>query len=353
MGSNAQVPLRWGFIGCGKIANDFVNVLGGMPSSSTNLSACAARSLESAERFANTHGIKHAYGSYEELCADPEVDVVYIGTIHLVHFEHITLALNHGKHVLVEKPMTMNAKQTASVIALAEAKNLFLLEGVWTRFFPSIKFVRELLADGRIGDVHHIHACLGMGNISSETVAKFSSSSGDGVLLSTGIYPLSFVTMAFGTNPKKITGAGKLSEGGADIYGSANLEFDGNRFGTVDFTWLADIGNSVTITGSKGRIHLPSPAHCAKEVVVTEFLENGAKQEKTTTFPFPEPVPSIATPFNYPGSEGFLYEAEAVTKAIRSGQRQCAEYPLEESLGMAKIMDEIRKSIGVVYAADA
>ncbi|KAG7399138.1 hypothetical protein PHYBOEH_009598 [Phytophthora boehmeriae] len=352
MGLNAQTPLRWGFLGCGKIANDFVNALKGMPNDSINLSACAARSLESAENFANTHGIKQAYGSYEELCADPEVDVVYIATIHLVHFEHISLALNHGKHVLVEKPMTMNAKQTASVIALAESKNLFLLEGVWTRFFPSIKFVRELLTDGRIGDVRHIHADIGMGNVSRETVAKLSSSVGDGALLSSGIYPLAFVTMALGSNPKKITASGKLSEGGADMYGSAILEFDGNRVGTVDFTWLADLGNSVTITGSKGSIYLPSPAHCAEEVIVTEFLEDGTKHVKTTTFPLPEPAPGIPTPFNYPGSQGFLYEAEAVTKAIQSGQQCCEEYSLKDSLAMAKIMDEIRKSIGVVYAAD-
>ncbi|RLN79383.1 hypothetical protein BBJ28_00019835 [Nothophytophthora sp. Chile5] len=325
-------------------------------------------------------GFARAYGSYEALCADPEVDVVYVGTIHLVHFEHITLALSHGKHVLAEKPLTMNAKQTASVIALAKAKSLFLMEGaqpqhyvhvdhqstgceadaglilcilgVWTRFFPSIKYVRQLLADKRIGDVQHVHGHFGGAYLTPETETKFRSSSGDGGLIGIGIYPLSFVTMVFGSKPEKITAMGKLSAGGADVYGSATLEFSDQRFGTINYTCLAEMGNVVTISGSKGRIHLPSPAHTAVEVAVTEFLDDGTQEKKTTAFPWPSPSPNAATAFNYPGSEAFIYEAEAVTKAIRSGQVECEEYSLEESLAIAEIMDEIRQAVGVTYEAD-
>ncbi|RLN92864.1 hypothetical protein BBJ28_00024290 [Nothophytophthora sp. Chile5] len=297
-------------------------------------------------------GFARAYGSYEALCADPEVDVVYVGTIHLVHFEHITLALNHGKHVLAEKPLTMNAKQTASVIALAKAKSLFLMEGVWTRFFPSIKYVRQLLAEKRIGDVQHVHGHFGGAYLTAETQTKFRSSSGDGGLIGIGIYPLSFVTMVFGLKPEKITAVGKLSAGGADVYGSATLEFSDQRFGTINYTCLAEMGNVVTITGRKGRIHLPSPAHTAVEVTVTEFLDDGTQEKETTAFPWPTPSPNAATAFNYPGSEAFIYEAEAVTKAIRNGQVECEEYSLEESLAIAEIMDEIRQALGVTYEAD-
>ncbi|ETK72961.1 hypothetical protein L915_20043 [Phytophthora nicotianae] len=353
MGADSQVPLRWGFIGCGKIANDFVNALKGMAGETARLSACAARSLETAQQFAKTHGFAHAYGSYEELCEDRDVDVVYIATIHLVHFEQITLALNHGKHVLVEKPMTMNAKQTASVVELAKTKKLFLMEGVWTRCFPFLKFVRQLLSEGNIGDIHHVHGDIGIPYVNSKNEANFRSSSGDGALLGIGIYPLSFVTMVFGTEPLKITTTGKTSSGGADIYGSATLEYSGNRIGTINFTALATLGNSVTITGSKGRICIPAPAHCATEVTVTQFLEDGTQQTKTMQFPWPTPSTNIATPFNYPGSEALVYEAETVTKAIGSGQLQCEEYPPEESLAIAKFMDEIRGAIGVVYAADS
>ncbi|KAG6615374.1 putative trans-1,2-dihydrobenzene-1,2-diol dehydrogenase [Phytophthora cinnamomi] len=145
MGADSQTPLRWGFFGCGNIANDFVNAMKGMESEAILLSACAGRSIDTAEKFAATHGIARAYGSYEELRADPEVDVVYLATIHMV-----------------EKPMTMNAKQMASVIELARTKKLFLMEGIWTRFFPAIKFVRQLLAEGHIGDAHHVHGDIGV-----------------------------------------------------------------------------------------------------------------------------------------------------------------------------------------------
>ncbi|KAG3118793.1 hypothetical protein PI124_g5923 [Phytophthora idaei] len=353
MGADSQVPLRWEFIGCGKIANDFVNALKGMAGETARLSACAARSLETAEQFAKTHGFAHAYGSYEELCADRNVVVVYIATIHLVHFDQITLALNHGKHVLVEKPMTMNAKQTESVVELAKTKKLFLMEGVWTRCFPFLRYVRQLIHEGTIGDVHHVHGDIGIPYVNLKNEANFCSSSGDGALLGIGIYPLSFVTLVFGTKPLKITTTGKTSSGGADMYGSATLEFSGNRIGTINFTALACLGNSVTITGSKGRIRIPAPAHCATEVTVTQFLENGTQQTKTMQFPWPTPSTNIAAPFNYPGSEALVYEAETVTKAIGNGQLQCDEYPPEKSLAIAKFMDEIRGGMGVVYPADA
>ncbi|EEY68089.1 trans-1,2-dihydrobenzene-1,2-diol dehydrogenase, putative [Phytophthora infestans T30-4] len=252
MGADSQAPLRWGFIGCGKIANDFVNALKGMAGETARLSACAARLLESADRFAKTHGFAHAYGSYEELCEDRDVDVVYIATIHLMHFDHISLALNHGKHVLVEKPMTMNAKQTTSVVELAKKKNLFLMEGVWTRCFPFLKYVRQLISDGNIGDVHHVHGDINIPFVNP--MSNFRSSLGDGALLGIGIYPLSFVTMVFGTKPLKITTTGKTSSGGEDIYGSATLEYSGTRVGTINFTALANLGNTVTNRDTRSRV---------------------------------------------------------------------------------------------------
>lgn len=224
---------------------------------------------------------------------------------------------------------------------------------MWTLCFPSIKYVRQLIAEGHIGDVHHVYGDIGFTYVNAQNEANFRSSSGDGALLGIGIYPLTFVTMVFGTKPQKVTATGKLSSGGADVYGSATLEFSENRFGTINFTALASVSNFVTITGSKGRIHIPAPAHSATEVTVTQFLGNGSEQTKTSQFPWPTPASNIATPFKYPGSEALVYEAEAVTKAIRDGHLQCEEYPPEESLAIAKIMDKIREAIGVVYAADA
>ncbi|GLD92260.1 hypothetical protein PINS_up000793 [Pythium insidiosum] len=340
--------LRWGFIGCGKISSDFANALKSVPHAV--LHACAARSTSSAEAFASTHGFKRAYTSYEQLCADPEVDVVYIGTLHISHYEHSLLALEHRKHVLVEKPMTMNATQAAAVIRSAQEKKLFLMEGMWTRFFPAVRFVREQLQKNVIGDVHHINADIGF-QFAPDNARLWERSLGGGGLLDIGIYPLAFVTMVFGGEPERVTATGKISDGGVDVYGAVTLEYSGNRFASVQYTCLAEFAETVTIIGSKGRLHIHTPSHRPTHVTTTTYLADGSTTEQLTVFPAPVPHPS-ATTFNYGGSEGFVYEAQAVTDALQHQETQHSEYPLTESLALMKIMDDIRQQLGVRYDAD-
>ncbi|RLN57627.1 hypothetical protein BBP00_00007412 [Phytophthora kernoviae] len=312
--------------------------------------ACAARSLSSAEEFAKAHGITKAYDSYEALCSDPDVDVVYVGTLHPWHYEHTTLALNHGKHVLVEKPMAMNVKQAAAAIALAREKQLFLMEGMWTRFFPAIRHVRQLLADKEIGEVHHVHASFGC-LMDTDNARMWHNKLGGGGLLDLGIYPLAFVTMVFGAKPEKVTSAGKLNDGGVDVYNSVTLEYSDSRFATMQYTMLANLDETVTIEGSKGLIHLPASAHTATEVKLIKYLQDGTRKETKSLFPWPTPAPGAT--FNYGGSEGFRYEVEAVMKAIQNKQLEAQEHPLDESLQIMTIMDKIRKDVGLVYPADS
>ncbi|KAH7460716.1 hypothetical protein PRIC1_006235 [Phytophthora ramorum] len=342
-----SAPLRWGFLGCGRISSDFVSAMKSLDN--VTFQACAARSLPSAQAFAKQHGIAKAYDTYEALVSDAHVDVVYIGTLHPWHYEHTVLALSHGKHVLVEKPMAMNATQASAAIALAREKKLFLMEGMWTRFFPAIRHVRQLLADKEIGDVHHVHAAFGCA-FDVDNARMWHNELGGGGLLDVGIYPLAFATMVFGAKPEKITSAGKLNDGGVDIYNSVTLEYSGNRFATVEYTMLATMEETVTIVGSKGRIHLPVPAHTATEVRVTKYLDDGSQKESKSLFPWPTPAPGAT--FNYGGSEGFRYEVEAVVKAIQSKQLESEEYSLDESLQIMTIMDKIRKDLGLVYPAD-
>ncbi|GMF50872.1 unnamed protein product [Phytophthora fragariaefolia] len=288
-------------------------------------------------------GVARAYDSYEGLCSDPEVDVVYIGTLHPWHCEHAKLALNHGKHVLVEKPMAMNAKQSASLIALAREKKLFLMEGMWTRFFPSIRFVRRLLEDNEIGEVRHVHAEIGYPFPKNEA-RLWKNELGGGGLLDIGIYPLAFATMVFGTKPEKVTSAGTLNDGGVDIHNSVTLQYSDHRFATIEYSMLVQLSETVTISGTTGRIHIHTPAHLATEVSVIRSVEPGKEESKTTKFPWPSPDA---------GYSGFLHEGEAVTKAIQNNQLEAEEYSLEESLGVMTIMDKIRKDIGLAYPADA
>ncbi|KAI9908756.1 hypothetical protein PsorP6_002881 [Peronosclerospora sorghi] len=340
--------LHWGFLGCGRIASDFASALTSLPN--VKLYACAARSMPHAKAFAAKHGMPNAYDSYQGLVSDPRVDIIYIGTLHPWHYEHTILALTHGKHVLVEKPMGMNVGQVTRAIALAREKKLFLMEGMWTRFFPAIRYVRELLANKEIGDVRHVYAAFGV-EVETDNVRLWQKELGGGGLLDVGIYPLAFASMVFGAKPDKIKSAGKLSDGGVDVYNSITLEYSDLRFATIEYSMLTTLDEIVTITGSKGRIHVPAPAHTATEVRVIKYLDDGSQNETKTLFPLP--VPDSQVTFNYRGSQGFLYEAEAVMKAIESKKLETDEYPLNESLQIMTIMDQIRKELGLVYLADS
>ena len=151
------MALRWGICAAGLISNDFVVSLKALPASDHQVVAVGARSLERAQQFAATHGIPRAYGSYEEVAADPEVDVVYVGTIHPTHLATSTMALSKGKPVLCEKPLTMNVRDTETLISIAKESGLFFMEANWMRFFPVMAEVRKLLAENAIGEVKHIN----------------------------------------------------------------------------------------------------------------------------------------------------------------------------------------------------
>lgn len=341
-------PLRWGILGCGRISSDFVKAIQSVDH--VVVHACAARAFATAQAFAHDHGVPHAHASYETLVNDPNVDVVYIGTLHPWHYEHTVLALTHGKHVVVEKPVAMNAAQASAAMALARDKQLFLMEGMWTRFFPAVRHVRQLLADKAIGDVHHVHAAFGV-PFNAENARLWDNALGGGGLLDIGIYPLAFATMVFGTKPAKITATGQVNEAQVDTYGAVTLEYSASRFATIEYTMLAEVDETVTITGSQGRIHVPAPAHTAKEVHVVTYLEDGTPHTTKTIFPWP--TPSSGVTFTYPGSEGFRYEAEHVVAAIQNKHQQSSEHSLDESLGIMTILDQIRKELGLVYPADA
>jgi dihydrodiol dehydrogenase / D-xylose 1-dehydrogenase (NADP) len=219
---------------------------------------------------------------------------------------------------------------------------------MWTRFFPAVQHVRKVLASNEIGNVHHMNADIGY-PFPQTYQRMWDRALGGGGLLDIGIYPLAFVTMVFGGEPQKISAVGKLSDGGIDMYSSVTLEFSERRFGTVQYSCLAQMEETVRIIGSKGRIHVHSPAHIPAEVTVVKYGEDGGNN--TEQFPAPEPAAN-ATPNNFEGSNGFLYEVQAVTKAILSGALECTEHPLSDSLALMGIMDKIRGDLGVVYDAD-
>jgi dihydrodiol dehydrogenase / D-xylose 1-dehydrogenase (NADP) len=338
-------PVRWGIVGCGRISHDFVSAMASLPSAS--LHACAARSLANAQAFAATHKIPFAHGSYEQLCADAAVDVVYVGTQHVTHFDAAMLALSYGKHVVVEKPMMMNASQVQQCVALAREKKCLLVEAVWTRFFPALAFVRTLLQEKRIGEVRNVHAHMGVA-FPTSVASVWSRAMGGGGLNCIGIYPLTFATLALGTEPVKVTATGGLTPDGVDAYSTVTLEYSGQRFATVEYTLLANMGAAVTLVGTLGRIEIHDPAYAPTKVSLTLVKE--PRIVETSVFPLPPRAADAV--YNFSTSEGLVYEAAAITNAIQNQQTEMDEYPLDEAIGVATLMQEIRRQVGVKYDSD-
>lgn len=155
------MALKWGIISTGKISHDFVTAIGTLSNDDHKVVSIAARGLYRAKEFANTHDIQHFYGSYIELAQDVNVEVVYIGTSNSQHSPIAGLMLQNGKHVLCEKPMCINEKEVKNLVKLAEEKQLFLMEGMWSRFFPAYHYLRDRVTSGALGEITRITVNMG------------------------------------------------------------------------------------------------------------------------------------------------------------------------------------------------
>ena len=329
------MALRWGICGAGRISHDFVVSLKTLPASDHQVVTVGARSLERAQQFAATHGIPRAYGSYEEVAADPEVDVVYVGTIHPTHLATSTMALGKGKPVLCEKPLTMNVRDTETLLKMAQEKNVFLMEAVWMRYFPAIVELRRLISEGAIGEVRYVNATFSFRRPST-LVRMVDPKLGGGGLLISGVYVLGFASIVFGGEPESIHACGQLTEEGTDELAAMTLVYKGGRIAQLTCGTAYKIPSEAVVCGTKGEIKIPKPFWCP---TVLE-TPNGRKE-----YPLPEP----ALPLNYVNSTGLRYEAEEVRKCLKEGRKESELMPHRETLLVAKMMEEVMKQIGVVY----
>nr|XP_053649374.1 trans-1,2-dihydrobenzene-1,2-diol dehydrogenase-like isoform X1 [Cherax quadricarinatus] len=244
---------RWGIVSAGLISSDFVNALKLLPPGEHRLVAVAARSLERAKSFATKNGVEKAYGSYEDLAKDPDVEVVYIGTIHPYHLPVGSLMIQAGKHVLCEKPMCMSVKETKQLIKLAKEKKVFLMEAVWSRFFPVYHEMTKRIKAGEIGDVVQVLSSFGksLEHVDRETKREL----GAGTTLDLGIYTVQFATLVMGgEKPEKVLAGGHLSAHGIDESTSTTLVYSGRRLASLASTIRADLPSEAFVIGTKGTI---------------------------------------------------------------------------------------------------
>jgi len=329
---------KWGIAGSGKIANDFATALRLLPKSEHEIVAVAASQLSRAEEFAKKHEVSTSYGAYVDLAKDPSVEVVYIGLLNPQHFETCRLMLEHGKHVLCEKPLCLNARQAKTIVELARKKGLFLMEAIWSRFFPVYKEVRRILENNEIGEVLHMTGDFGV-KISDKERLKLRELGG-GTVLDIGIYLLQAATMVFGLHPTTVSALGHLNEEGVDISVGYLLKYPNGAMATLTSHARIQMKNTVVIYGTKGTIEITEPFWCPTSMVV-----NG--QVKSWD------LPGRQDDFHFTNSAGLSFEAQEVRRCLKEGLIESPFVSHEESIAIATLEDTVRQQIGVVYAQDS
>jgi len=320
--------IRWGILGTGRIADKFAGDLALAEGAAAV--AVGSRSRESAEHFARRHGIPKAYGSYDELVRDPDVDIVYVATPHPMHKENALLCLGAGKAVLCEKPLTVNAAEAEELIRAAREKKIFLMEGMWTRHLPAIRKVRNWLEEGRIGEVQLLEADFGFRTAWNPEGRWLNPELGGGALLDVGIYPVSLASMIFGGPPSRIDSFAHIGETGVDERFSLLFAYDGGKAAQLGGAVRLELGCEARIYGTKGVIRIPDFFRAKR----AELRVHGEAEEL----------------FEYKGErEGFAYEAEEAGRCLREGLIESPVMPLDESLAIMRTMDEIRRQWGLVF----
>ncbi|MFC1960767.1 Gfo/Idh/MocA family protein [Chloroflexota bacterium] len=333
--------IRWGILGTGYIANLFAGGLTVVEDAEAV--AVGSRVQTSAAVFADKWGIPHRHSSYEALVNDPDVDVVYIGTPHPYHYENTLLCLNAGKHVLVEKPFAINARQTEAMIQLARDKGLFLMEAMWTRYIPAMIQVRQWLAAGAIGDVELVRANLSFMTDFDADGRLFDPHLGGGALLDVGIYPISLAYMILGS-PQTINSTASLGPTGTDDRSAYLFGYDNGKTALLSSAVRLSVPVEAEIIGTKGYIKIHQPwinprmvtlAQSASGVDASLIVEGNLFNTQTIHVPTQ--------------GNGYNYEAMEVGECLRAGKLESAIMPLEESLDIMYTLDTIRAQWGLTY----
>ncbi len=326
--------MKWGILATGTIAAKFANTVNLMKDEGQVLAACASRSKEKAEEFAARFKIAAAYGSYEEMLSDAEVEAVYIATPNNLHYENVNMCLQAGKHVLCEKPFTVGKEEAEELFALAREKGLFLMEGVWTYHLPAMKKMQELLRDGVIGDVIYARSDFGFVAKGARKDRKFDSALAGGALLDIGIYNLAFMRMVMGyENPTAFTSKHHINEYGTDDFSTIQLEYPSDKTATIVTCIGTAMPRQAAVYGTKGSILM-------KDFQICDELTVSVDGEETQVLSFPIEM------------GGFEYEIREAERCIRSGLTASPVVPPEETLSLLTTMLEIREAWGLKFACE-
>jgi len=324
--------LNWGIIGAGIIAEKMADAL--HQNKYSNLLAVASKSKERAESFAKKNNVTLPC-SYEEIVSNKDIDIIYIATTHNFHFENAKLALEHGKHVLVEKAFTVNAKEAETLAKTAKERNLFLMEAIWVRFLPSYILLKKLLSEGIIGDIKQIN--ISFGNFVPPMYEKRlkDPALAGGVTLDMGIYPISFACYMMGELPYEVKSMTHFSTLGVDEISNYMFKFPSGCLGTINTSYNLGLKRTAMIYGSKGYIEFPEFQSGEKFFI---YIHNGTNE-----------IESTKEIIEKNHENGFIYQVEEVVKCINEGKTESSIIPVQETVDIMKLMDGMREEWGFKY----
>lgn len=321
---------RWGILGTGGIARAFAADLAHAPGHV--VAAVGSRTIEGAQAFAELYPTAVPYGSYEELVAS-DVDAIYVSTPHIFHAENAALALNAGKPVLCEKAFTINATESAKIIAIARSKKVALMEAMWTRFLPHIQEIKKVIAAGTLGEIHTVIADHGQYIPYSRAPRLWDPALGGGALLDLGIYSITIADIALGS-PSQAHAHATLTDQGVDLQTSMGFEYSNGAHAMLTCTMAARTPVTASISGEKARIEIDAPFYnptswrlITRDGEVTEF------------------------PNTYQG-HGLREEAIEFARVVRAGEIESPLMTHAKSQEIMELMDQIRHQIGVKYPTE-
>ncbi len=324
-----SAQIRWGIVGPGRIAEkvveDFAVVDG------ARAVAVASRSLQRARDFAGRHGLERSYGSYPEILADPDVDVLYVATPHPQHAAIARAALQAGTALLVEKAFTATSAGAAELVDLARSRGIFVMEAMWTRFQPAVVALRELIAEGAIGQVRSVQADLGVQRAFDAADRLFALELGGGALLDLGVYVVSFAQMLLGT-PDTVTAVGSRFPTGVDAEAALLLGYDDGRSATLITSLRHALPGQARVYGTEGWIDVLPRFHHPQTVV----LHRGDGQPETIT------RPQLGA--------GYAHELIEVTECLRAGRTESQVMPLADTLAVQDVLQQAADQLGVHHA---
>jgi len=326
--------IRWGILGCGRIARKFAADLRLVDDA--ELTAIASRNKETLELFAKDFPCKHLHNSYEALAANDEVDVIYIATPHSHHYEHTMLCLNHNKAVLCEKAFAINSRQAKEMIKTAKERKVFLMEALWTKFLPHYKKLQELLQQKTLGDIKSVLVNFGFKTSDKSPQRLFDPLLGGGTLLDIGIYNV-FMTLSILGKPDTIEATMIATPSGVDEQIAVLFKYNNGAMAQLFSSFATNLPTQAEINGTEGCITL-----------TTRFYEPSTTIQLSKKIPYEREV----VPVDKEAGFGYHYEAKHVNECLKKGLVESPVMTHADTLTLMEVLDTIRMKAGLKYPVD-